>query len=605
MTTPTRTVELQINGDWINVSGWLDVGPNGGPLTITRGRDNESDDPNPGTCSFSLINDDGRFSLELPTGAYYPHFKQWIPVRVTVAGSQRFTGFVSDVETTIDDEAGRCSHSRIDCTDLLGVMQMSPAITSWAYQMIGDLAPQYWWQMSDPEGSEVAQPVDVSGFVGVPNVPNFPLTATVVNPGSDSENPALLGDVVRFGVEAPASLESDTQAQLARTDSGGSGKLFSTDTISPISAGAGFTLLAIVTRSTAAGGRIAITRAPVGGGTANVLTLNVGSQIRASEWISESVSDASVSRPGAAVGVPQLVAMTVSATTLGILGGGTVARPTTRPNYTDARIEITGDGLTVSNVAIVPAIMSTATYDDLRTKLMGAGIGAVTAWLTRASNAAGIYTTIATLGGSRSTRRPTMKGSNPGEVGAHLAGAANGMFAASRAGVPTWIDHMYAPGKVSVPAADVDPDLVWKPDDALYYTEVQVDGVTQAAVDDGFPKRAKDVTGLLPAAQLTQYVQWLVGTADVWGGPRLAQLTIDLLTLPSVAAYLALDLKSRVMLTSPPQQIPASRVMTVEGTTETVSDTAWTLTLNTAPDPDFVLDDDVAGLLNSGFRLAF
>ena len=146
--------------------------------------------------------------------------------------------------------------------------------------------------------------------------------------------------------------------------------------------------------------------------------------------------------------------------------------------------------------------------------------------------------------------------------------------------------------------------LTWDADQSHYYTDVQVDGIQRATVA-GFPRSAVDIPGLLPSADEAHFVTWLANTADIWGGPRLSGITVNLYPMDSTktAAYLGLDLKSRAFPLNTPPQLPTPMVVTVEGYTETVTDSAWMLSFNTAPDPRFVLGDTVSGVLASNYRV--
>ena len=105
--------------------------------------------------------------------------------------------------------------------------------------------------------------------------------------------------------------------------------------------------------------------------------------------------------------------------------------------------------------------------------------------------------------------------------------------------------------------------------------------VTDRATAGGWPLSALEIQGLLPDVDLADYLDWLTATAGIWGGPRLAGITVNLMTLDAdeTAAYLALDLKSRIYPTGLPPQLPAPMVATVEGYTETLTDSEWILSL--------------------------
>lgn len=583
-TNPTITVELKLNGTWTDVSGWVDVGEGGAAVVITRGRENEQADTQPGACTFSLVNDDGRFSLDLTTGAYYPHFKRWIEVRVTIKGSRRFTGYVSNVETTLDDDTGLHAHSAITCTDTLGIQAMSPAARSWADELIGALNPIYWWPMNDAAGSLTA-----AAAAG-----GIPLVAARVA-GSAAE-PRELSDLVEFGVSSPASLETSTQATL-KMEGDGTARQYAQMSVTIPSVATPFTVLATV-------GAEAPTSATV---------FSIG--LLSLEWVNGTIElwfDAtSVTLPSIA-NRTALIAVTVTSTQVSVLDVSTgVAQAVSLPvgwvmlpgNLVLGGPATSGYGdLTYSNVAIIPGALSTAAYLALRTQLLGNGVGVVSQWLGRALSVAGVTQPLS-LTADRQMQRPTLKGSNPAEIGNTLAKSCGGVYLAARDGSPYWIDPSYCPARVEIPFEHIDPDVSREPDESLSYTDVTVDGVVIAS-SGGWPKGERELPGLLPDSSLTKYATWLANTADVWAQGRFSQLPIDLLPLDSATtdAYLALDVRSRILPTGVPPQFPADMVYTVEGSSETVTKDTWQITLNTAPDPRFVLGES---LLGSDYRLGW
>src|SRR5215207_7136762 len=72
-------------------------------IEITRGRTDELSDVQPATLTMALKNADGRFTMGLTTGAYYPNVKIGKRVRVSITRSAvtyvRFDGHVNDWPT--------------------------------------------------------------------------------------------------------------------------------------------------------------------------------------------------------------------------------------------------------------------------------------------------------------------------------------------------------------------------------------------------------------------------------------------------------------------------------------------------------------------------
>lgn len=598
-TNPTITVELQINGTWTDVSSWVDVGDGGAAVVVTRGRENEQSESQPGVCTFSLTNDDGRFSLDLPAGAYYPHFKRWIGARVTISGKRRFTGYVSNVETTLDDETGLHSHSAITCTDTLGIQAMSPVTASWADQLISDLNPLYWWKLNDADSSTFA-----AAAAG-----GLPLVATLGSAGSGAHP---ISDLLQFGADGPAALEADTQASFTPNSDGGYAYLVSSGgTLTGLpTLSSGITILALYTRKNPNNTGVEIVQLKVG-------TLRVDISDQANALVIQSYNSSPVRGANSSVAgyfvndQTYLIAVSITDTTVSVIGtAASFTRPAgdrvdlngstvylgSGPNWTTSMVGL------ASHVAIVPGVLSSAAVDALRVNLLG-GFGLTSAWLNRSLDAAGIAGS-ATVTRDRQMKRPALKGANPAEIGNTLAKACGGVYLAARDGTPTWLDPTYCPAWVAIPFDHIDPDVSRAPDDSLSYSEISVDG-TPTASTGGFPKTELDIPGLLPEVDRAHYIQYLKNSADVSAQARFSQMTIDLLPLDATttAAYLDLDVRSRILPTSSPAQFPSGQVLTIEGSTETATKSSWTLAFNTAPDPRFVLGDSVAGVLGSNYRL--
>lgn len=609
MSVPDPLVEMYLGGSWVDVSTgvapnrWLDTAA--APLTITRGRENEQADIAAGTCTFSLVNDDGRFTLANPAGAYSPNFKLWVQVRVTINGVREFTGYLSNAETSWDDDTGLNAHTAITCTDLLGMMAMSPNVRPWSEAAIAALSPLYWWKLDDVADSLAGVEVD-----GGPS-----LVATL---GAAGDGAAALTDLFAFGVEGPASLESGTQVAFTPTDAEstvvpGYAYLASSGTVTGLpTLSSGITVLLLYTP-----------RKSDFGGAGPLVWLQVGTlQLQITDYgngtlLVQSANSSPVRAANATVSSffvtdkPRLIAVTVTTTTVAVVGtSATFTRP--------AGDEVSMDGSTVyvgsvpgggdsiigdvSNIAILPGVMSAGALASLQLQLLG-GTGLVVDWLNRASSEAGYAPSVtATL--NRVMERPALKGSNPAEMGNILGNSSGAMFATTKTGVPKWLDFTDAPTRIDIAAGEWERGSAWAPDQSLYYSEVQFDGVVAATVPGAFPRKALDVQPLLPPTEQAAYATYLTNAQDVITGPRLSQISIDLATVATPATYQAIDLRSRIALAAVPSQIPAGGVMTVEGYTVSVGVDSWRLTLSTAPDPRFILGDSVSGVMESNNRIS-
>jgi hypothetical protein len=73
------TYEMFVSGAWVDITS--DVRQK--TTTIVTGRDSESDEPKPGSCRFTLDNQDLKYSPRNPLSPYYGQLKRNTPLRVT------------------------------------------------------------------------------------------------------------------------------------------------------------------------------------------------------------------------------------------------------------------------------------------------------------------------------------------------------------------------------------------------------------------------------------------------------------------------------------------------------------------------------------------
>jgi len=119
---PTFTIELYINSAWVDVSAY--VNPQQNAISIQYGRSSQSDDGQPGTCSFWLENSDGRFTPDNPTSPYYGYIVPGTPVRVGVTvGVYRFTGRIVSWNPTYTGVSVGDAIVNVTAKDALGSLQ--------------------------------------------------------------------------------------------------------------------------------------------------------------------------------------------------------------------------------------------------------------------------------------------------------------------------------------------------------------------------------------------------------------------------------------------------------------------------------------------------
>jgi hypothetical protein len=91
------TCELDLPADgWTNVTSYVYQRDSNTPVTITRGRPDESSQVNPSSAAFQLNNRDGRFTVKNPVGAYYGQLNRNTPVRFSVPATETYLRFEDD-----------------------------------------------------------------------------------------------------------------------------------------------------------------------------------------------------------------------------------------------------------------------------------------------------------------------------------------------------------------------------------------------------------------------------------------------------------------------------------------------------------------------------
>lgn len=140
---------------WTDITTYVLTTGAGQPISITGpARQDEQADTTPSTCSFTLINDDGRFTPGRAASPYYPHILPGVRVRVseTVSGTtyNRFDGYVDSWERTV---TGPSSLVTVSATDILARMgTFQPLQSLYVEECLLD-APVALYPLTEPDGS--------------------------------------------------------------------------------------------------------------------------------------------------------------------------------------------------------------------------------------------------------------------------------------------------------------------------------------------------------------------------------------------------------------------------------------------------------------------
>ncbi len=168
MTFPAQAmqilVELQVGagGTWVDVTEDLRMS---GGVSITRGRQDEAAEVNPGQCVIVLNNRHGKYSEFNPLGPYYGRLTKNTPIRVSVAPFgdgvyyPRFAGEVSKWPPRWD-VSDTDVWVPIEAAGLLRRLRASDDRPVSAHQrFVTANSPLAYWPLTDGEDSTVGRPV--------------------------------------------------------------------------------------------------------------------------------------------------------------------------------------------------------------------------------------------------------------------------------------------------------------------------------------------------------------------------------------------------------------------------------------------------------------
>ncbi|HEY5836794.1 hypothetical protein [Streptomyces sp.] len=136
--------ELLLGGTWTDISG--DVRAAAG-ITLVRGRQNATSQPDPARGSFTLNNRHGRYSPDNPLGDYYGELDQNIPVRVSVPAAEHYL-----LLPGMDDESATVSTPDAAALDITGDIDVRI-----------DAQLDNWITLTDTDTTELAGKYTVTG----------------------------------------------------------------------------------------------------------------------------------------------------------------------------------------------------------------------------------------------------------------------------------------------------------------------------------------------------------------------------------------------------------------------------------------------------------
>ena len=191
-----RTVELFIDGVWVDVTAEPRYVLTDDPITITRGADSRSSKSSPGSCTLTLYDrdKDGRWSNRVPTSTYWQKLGRNTPIRISVDGDVRA---VMEVPTWAPrwEPGDRKVRVPVEAAGILRrLTEGARALKAPLLRAIPITSPVYYWPLSD--GSDATQfGSALSGGTPMP-IFNSPSLAAVDGPPGD---PAKFPDFMSSG----------------------------------------------------------------------------------------------------------------------------------------------------------------------------------------------------------------------------------------------------------------------------------------------------------------------------------------------------------------------------------------------------------------------
>lgn len=577
---PDVMVEMWLGGAWVDLVAAERVDFEAGPVSITRGRANECAQMEPGQCSFTLVNDDGAFTPNLPSSIYRDSLVLHRPVRVKVrkpddSWSTRFYGFVDDDPVTLSDATGATARVTVTAVDRLALMGLK-SLRSQRDERIRALSPRLWYPLDDATGA--TQTNDQRGLG--PRL--LPKTF-----GTD-------GGTLEFGSEgAPLSAEGAGAVNVQRGTTVDGVYLLSDGALPTL--GTEFTVISIQNPTTSG------TIWQISQGSLQISLYYNASTMRylvrqytGSAWSTLATSSSTVTGmhlEAVSFTASQVVLRSDATRTAGTRAAGTFTGPTLRVG----RGANTGSGYNnmmsgiVAGVAIVPGDVM-ADMDALATAIVSPPAITTDDFMEQILGWAGMPQAVGWLGDHPSLGYVFTSGGSPQAIGQTIGQGANGRYACLRDGSLSWVDGAYVPTLVELDAEVFTPGLRWARDRSAYVTEVTTSlpsggTYTYTAPGTNIVAESRSITGVLSSDQACKdAAAFFVSGSSLT--PRLAEASVDLLTQPdaaTVAAVLDLDIGSLIAVTGLPPQIPDGQVLVLEGVTETIGGTVWTVSLSTSP----------------------
>lgn len=563
-------VEVRFDGStWVNLSSPTNYVILSEPLQIERGRDDEFADPmNPGVLELLLVNDDGRFTPDLPTSPYYPYVVPDVAIKVSVyvnsAWQTRFYGSVQSWSVRLGDEGGYTSTCAVTATDTLG--DFPEYVFRQAADEVVRNTPSVvcHWPLRDAQGptartlvgSETLAGASANGW-GQSTAPLLPLEE------GDEQHPVFTG--AAGGLQLTSDLFAVRAARFV---------LYGAPT-------GDATLLTVghersLSWTTASG-------LSVGG--ASIMPASYPALV---EMACVDVDPGTTVSPQAALRVCGANGVVQSAAPSGawrIFGGG-LRGLVVNPVLSGGAQWSIGHLQTVNYPSLDITDQETA-FSAAAVSLLGSRTPPSTSAPALVASFAGAPTVSGATAGE--TTLPNMDGRDAADVMAALALGTGARIRDNLDGTLQWIEFTPSATPTTMPSEKIDPALTWETTTVGWMSDCTVtetDGTAYTATRTDGKRASYSIEGVhATALQNRSYADWLVNTASTKA--RLSQATYEISSLSDANQAIVAGVKigDRITIGSLPSAIlPASLTLIVEGITDSISYDGWTVTLKTSPD---------------------
>lgn len=604
---------------WSDYSAALETAGDGSPISITRGRQDGQSEPQPATCTFVLDNTSGAYTPGNVAAAAGWDVGAHVNVRETIGATvyDRFDGYVDSIEPSYPGmDWSQVTVIATDVTARLAIGQ--PLKTMVIEEMLAD-DPDWLYPLSEAAGSSGAGDISQNGH------PPLLVTASKLGPstlefgtevvGFADEQTGVAFDGPSAGVGTSGALSALTVTHQAGDpmlipDAGG----FSWECwfvyneaplISSVIMGqfSDYTDVFAMFVLTAAG--TVYFRLGSGGGafdsTPSSSALTAGTVHHLVATVSAGLSSLRLFCDGVDVGT------TAAA---GIIFDSDSLRRTSVGGLLTSVASRQGLNGTVGPVAQYSTVLTPARVLDHYQAGVGTLVESSDERYARLAGYANV-TTGTLPSGEATVGHQNTSGKTITEALQQVARSEGSVSYATGAGALTFQSRearYNASAELTLTAADINEDATTRRDRqgmANEFTATRSGGASQRVVDAAaqlargrFDGGSLDVV-VSTDADARHIAEWEVATRKS-PRSRLPSLTVDLLTLADAALVediLAADLSTLVTVTDLPDQAPdTSMSVFLEGWTETIGVTQWSLTAFTSPDlPQVQTVDDGVG----------